>query len=87
MQGLTSSADLNACADRIVTALREPHRVGSEEVVATVSIGIAATSRTDHLPEDLLREADLAMYRAKDGGGTATRSTGRRSRRGPPSAS
>jgi EAL domain-containing protein (putative c-di-GMP-specific phosphodiesterase class I) len=36
--------------------------------VTTVSIGIAATSRPDHLPADLLREADLAMYRAKDRG-------------------
>jgi diguanylate cyclase (GGDEF)-like protein/PAS domain S-box-containing protein len=59
---------LAACADRIVTALREPHRVGDQEVVATVSIGVAATSRPDHLPDDLLREADLAMYRAKDRG-------------------
>jgi len=68
VQGLSSFADLSACADRIVTALREPHLVGGEEVVATVSIGIAATSRPDHLPDDLLREADMAMYRAKDRG-------------------
>jgi diguanylate cyclase (GGDEF)-like protein/PAS domain S-box-containing protein len=68
VQSLASFSDLNACADRIVTALREPHRVGDQEVVATVSIGVAATSRTDHLPDDLLREADLAMYRAKDRG-------------------
>jgi diguanylate cyclase (GGDEF)-like protein/PAS domain S-box-containing protein len=68
VQSLASFSDLNACADRIVTALREPHRVGDQEVVATVSIGVAATSRPDHLPDDLLREADLAMYRAKDRG-------------------
>ena len=68
VQSLASFSDLSACADRIVNALREPHRVGDQEVVATVSIGVAATSRTDHLPDDLLREADLAMYRAKDRG-------------------
>jgi diguanylate cyclase (GGDEF)-like protein/PAS domain S-box-containing protein len=67
-QGLATFADLSAFADRIVAALREPHLVDGEEVVATVSIGIAATSRPDHLPDDLLREADLAMYRAKDRG-------------------
>ncbi|MGA3185003.1 MAG: EAL domain-containing protein [Candidatus Dormibacteria bacterium] len=66
--GLVAFADLAACAERIVTELREPHVVGGEEVVATVSVGIAATSRPDHLPDDLLREADLAMYRAKDRG-------------------
>ncbi len=68
VQGLTARADLSACAQRIVAALREPHLLQGEEVVATVSIGIAATSRPDHLPGDLLREADLAMYRAKDQG-------------------
>jgi diguanylate cyclase (GGDEF)-like protein/PAS domain S-box-containing protein len=68
VQGLATRADLSACADRIVAALREPHVLQGEEVVATVSIGIAATSRPDHLPGDLLREADLAMYRAKDRG-------------------
>jgi diguanylate cyclase (GGDEF)-like protein/PAS domain S-box-containing protein len=68
IQGVATFADLSACADRIVTALRDPYRIGGDEVVVTVSIGIAATSRTDHLPEDLLREADLAMYRAKDRG-------------------
>ena len=68
VQGLVTFADLTACADRIVAALRAPHLVRGEEVVATVSVGIAATSRPDHLPDDLLREADLAMYRAKDRG-------------------
>jgi diguanylate cyclase (GGDEF)-like protein/PAS domain S-box-containing protein len=68
IQGLTTPTDLSACAERIVVALREPHLIQGEEVVATVSIGVAATSRPDHLPADLLREADLAMYRAKDRG-------------------
>ena len=70
VQGLTKSADLSALAGRIVTGLREPHRIGKlkEEVVTTVSIGIAVTSQPDHLSGDLLREADLALYRAKDRG-------------------
>src|SRR5438105_10184182 len=70
VQGLTKSEDLSALADRVVTALREPYRIGKqkEEVVTTVSVGIAVTSRSDHLPGDLLREADLALYRAKDRG-------------------
>ena len=68
VQGLADPADLTAFADRVVIGLREPYRIGTEEVVATVSIGIAVASQPDHLPADLLREADMAMYRAKDQG-------------------
>jgi len=68
VQSLADPADLTAFADRVVVELREPYRIGTEEVVATVSIGIAVASQPDHLPADLLREADMAMYRAKDQG-------------------
>lgn len=68
VQGLTDPADLTAFADRIVTGLRVPYQVGEDEVVATVSVGIAVASQPDCLPEDLLREADTALYRAKDQG-------------------
>ncbi len=68
VQGLADPADLTAFADRVVTGLRVPYRIGSEEVVATVSVGVAVTSQPDSIPTDLLREADMAMYRAKDRG-------------------
>jgi diguanylate cyclase (GGDEF)-like protein/PAS domain S-box-containing protein len=68
VQGIVDPADLTAFADRIVAGLRAPFQVGDDEVVATVSIGIAVASQSDTLPEDLLREADTALYRAKDQG-------------------
>ena len=68
VQGIADPADLTAFADRIVAGLRAPFQVGDDEVVATVSIGIAVASQPDTLPEDLLREADTALYRAKDQG-------------------
>jgi diguanylate cyclase (GGDEF)-like protein/PAS domain S-box-containing protein len=68
VQGLADPADLTAFADRIVAGLRAPFQVGDDEVVATVSIGIAVASQPDTLAEDLLREADTALYRAKDQG-------------------
>jgi diguanylate cyclase (GGDEF)-like protein len=50
---------------RILEALRQPVQVGSVKVTSSVSMGIAL-SRPDHTaPEDLLRDADLAMYAAK----------------------
>ncbi len=68
VQGLTNPGDLTAFADRIVAGLRAPYRIRGEEVVATVSVGIAVASQPDVLPSDMLREADMAMYRAKDRG-------------------
>jgi diguanylate cyclase (GGDEF)-like protein/PAS domain S-box-containing protein len=68
VQGMRTTSDLTAFADRIVTGLREPLKIGDEEIVNTVSIGIAVTSMSDHLPADLIREADLALYRAKGSG-------------------
>jgi diguanylate cyclase (GGDEF)-like protein len=68
VHGLTDAADLTAFADRIVAGLRVPYRIATEEVVATVSVGVVVASQSDALPTDLLREADMAMYRAKDRG-------------------
>jgi diguanylate cyclase (GGDEF)-like protein/PAS domain S-box-containing protein len=55
-------------AKRIIEAGREPFRVGMEEFVCTLSVGVASTSDSQRAAEDLLREADLALYRAKDRG-------------------
>jgi diguanylate cyclase (GGDEF)-like protein/PAS domain S-box-containing protein len=54
--------------NRIIEAGREPYRVGEEEFVCTVSVGIATTADAQHGSERLLQEADLALYRAKDRG-------------------
>ncbi|MGA2306566.1 MAG: EAL domain-containing protein [Acidimicrobiales bacterium] len=64
---LEAHSDIVALAERILTALRRPVTLGTTEVVATASIGI-----TFGVPgttgEQLLRNADLAMYRAKEHG-------------------
>src|SRR5919112_1592970 len=54
-------------AERIVEELQAPFTVVHQPVVITPSIGIAIGSKQDS-PEHLLREADLAMYRAKEDG-------------------
>jgi len=55
-------------AERLLDALREPIRVGEEQisVIVTASIGIATGDRAT--AGELLRDADIAMYRAKWGG-------------------
>jgi len=55
-------------ARRIIEAGREPFQVGVEEFVCTLSVGLAYTLDSQRAAEDLLREADLALYRAKDRG-------------------
>ena len=55
-------------ARRIIEAGREPFQVGTEEFECTLSIGVASTTDSQRAAEDILREADLALYRAKDRG-------------------
>jgi diguanylate cyclase (GGDEF)-like protein/PAS domain S-box-containing protein len=57
-----------ALGERIAEAGRKPFKVGTEEFVCTVSVGIATTADAHHVAEDLLQEADFALYRAKDRG-------------------
>jgi diguanylate cyclase (GGDEF)-like protein/PAS domain S-box-containing protein len=55
-------------AERVTSTLSEPFNLSGQEVFVTASIGIAVTTSADDLPEDLLRNADTAMYRAKTAG-------------------
>jgi diguanylate cyclase (GGDEF)-like protein len=56
-------------AERIGAALSVPFIVGGQEVTITASVGIAYSGPGDQLVEDLLQEADAAMYQAKRSGG------------------
>jgi diguanylate cyclase (GGDEF)-like protein len=55
-----------AVAGRVLVELSRPFMVQGQEVIVTASLGIA--SSRDRAGGDLLRNADLAMYRAKSGG-------------------
>jgi diguanylate cyclase (GGDEF)-like protein len=63
---LASSPDL--VAERLLAVLREPFRLGQDQTpfVVTASIGIARGQRPS--AEDLLRDADVALYQAKEAG-------------------
>ncbi len=58
-----------AIADRIAASLDAPFRVGEEEVFVRTSVGIALASGRGIRPEAVIRDADAAMYRAKERGG------------------
>ena len=55
-------------ADRLLSSFRLPFDLSDVEVFVTVSIGIAFWSPDYHNPEEMLRDADTAMYRAKSSG-------------------
>jgi diguanylate cyclase (GGDEF)-like protein/PAS domain S-box-containing protein len=54
--------------ERLCASMRAPFRVGAREVGLSLSVGVSVTSDPRARSEDLLRQADLAMYRAKDNG-------------------
>jgi diguanylate cyclase (GGDEF)-like protein/PAS domain S-box-containing protein len=68
-EDLESDAEALAVAERVVLGLEEPFEVGSIEVKMFASIGVSISRDPASNPEDLLREADVAMYRAKRAGG------------------
>jgi diguanylate cyclase (GGDEF)-like protein len=55
-------------AGRIAGALRAPFRVGSADISVRASIGVTIGCALDVTSDGLLRDADLAMYRAKQNG-------------------
>ena len=67
-EDLISSDAAVALGARIIEAGRAPFLVGDEQFVCTTSAGIALTTDAGRSAEDLLQEADLALYRAKDRG-------------------
>jgi diguanylate cyclase (GGDEF)-like protein/PAS domain S-box-containing protein len=53
-------------ADRIISTGHEAFRVDGQEFQCTLSVGIAWTADAERAGEELLRDADLALYKAKD---------------------
>jgi diguanylate cyclase (GGDEF)-like protein len=59
-------------ADRIIASMRRPFGLEGKEVFIGATVGIAIADGDTLGPDELLRNADLAMYRAKkEGGGRA----------------
>ncbi len=65
---VTDPSDAGALAQRLVKTLAEPFKLDSSDIHATVSIGISLYDGTIAEANDLLMQADLALYRAKEAG-------------------
>jgi diguanylate cyclase (GGDEF)-like protein/PAS domain S-box-containing protein len=69
VENIVSPSDLEMVAGRILQELERPFAIFGRDVHAGASIG-AAIAGPDHITSDfLLRDADFAMYRAKQAGG------------------
>ncbi|MFQ5527828.1 MAG: EAL domain-containing protein [Thermoanaerobaculia bacterium] len=63
------ASDATRIAERIQDELSRPFDLGGHEVFTGASIGIALSSTGYASPQEVLRDADIAMYRAKSQGG------------------
>jgi diguanylate cyclase (GGDEF)-like protein len=68
ISGMADSTDAVRVAQRIQDELSQPFVLDKNSTFATASIGIALSSSGYDKPDDILRDADTAMYRAKENG-------------------
>ena len=68
VDGIENIGDATRVAERVQEELRAPFVLNGHRVFATASIGIATSTTGNARPENLLRDADTAMYRAKSSG-------------------
>ena len=68
LDGIDGVADADDAAARILAHMRQPMRVDAGDVFVSVSIGIAMGTPRYSRPEEIIQDADLAMYRAKTQG-------------------
>lgn len=71
LEDMAGSADAPRVARRISEVLSHPFELSGYEVYTSASVGIVLGSAMAESPESLLQNADMAMYRAKSGGGNA----------------
>jgi diguanylate cyclase (GGDEF)-like protein len=68
-EDVANEEDAVAVAERLIKALSLPFELDGSQAHVAASVGIALTADPDASPDDLVRDADAAMYRAKDAGG------------------
>ena len=68
LDGIRDISDATRVADRIQEKLQPPFCLDGHDVYTTASIGIALSETGYERPDDVMRDADMAMYRAKSSG-------------------
>ena len=65
LDDIKEDGEAEVVAERLQQQMAPAFNLGGHEVFTTVSIGVALSTTGYHRPEDILRDADTAMYRAK----------------------
>lgn len=68
LEDMTDEAEATLLAERILRRLGMPFEVGTRETFINASIGIVVSAGTQDTADEMLREADVAMYEAKNAG-------------------
>ena len=68
LDGIQQVTDVSRIAERILSQISQPFTVDGQDVSISASIGIAIASENYETPQELIRDADAAMYRAKSSG-------------------
>jgi diguanylate cyclase (GGDEF)-like protein len=68
LDGIENIQDVTSIGERIQQKLRSPFELKGQQIFTTASIGIVFSSGEYNDPADLMRDADIAMYRSKDEG-------------------
>ncbi|MEW8313258.1 MAG: EAL domain-containing protein [Candidatus Thiodiazotropha taylori] len=61
-------ADIKQVADKLNENIAQPYLIDGHEIRTTTSIGISVFPTSDETADDILRQADTAMYQAKEAG-------------------
>jgi diguanylate cyclase (GGDEF)-like protein len=67
-EGIAGVPDAVAVANQLADALAAPFAIGGKEIAVSASIGITVATSPDLDADELVREADIAMYEAKQSG-------------------
>ncbi len=67
-EGLSSKGQAEELAKSVIQSFAQPFQVGIHQLYTSTSIGIALSCGQDTSAEDLISQADIAMYGAKDAG-------------------
>jgi diguanylate cyclase (GGDEF)-like protein len=65
LNGVRTTAEASSVADRLLKAVAQPFVVQGSEVVVSISIGVVMSDPRYQRAEDMVRDADTAMYHAK----------------------
>jgi diguanylate cyclase (GGDEF)-like protein len=65
LEGVRTADDARIVAERLLTAVVQPFLLQGREVVASISIGIVMSDARYRQADEMVRDADTAMYRAK----------------------